>query len=297
VDKAAARQASTLPHNRSLEGDARSPAAFDPYIGTLTLQQVPFGSLQTCFRDKLKAEKSPGTVIRGLAVVRRILKLGARLWRDEEDWPWSDTGPSIQMQRHPDKRTPYPRLMQEQRLLFSELTVHLAMMALFKLNIGTREHEVCGLQWSLEVRVPELDTTVLIIPRDHLKSGLERFVVLNRIAKSVIEGWRGEHKEFVFTTQERNGSRHPQFRMTNSGCKAARRRASDQVAGPSRARSGVGRKGINMGIILIIVVLALLFGGGGCCGCRRYGGSGLGGVLGLAPLILLVLWFFGRLHT
>jgi hypothetical protein len=36
------------------------------------------------------------------------------------------------MQRHPDKRTPYPLSMKEQRLLFSELAPHLARMALFR---------------------------------------------------------------------------------------------------------------------------------------------------------------------
>lgn len=52
-----------------------------------------------------------------------------------------------------------------------------------------------------------------------------------------------------------------------------------------------------MGIILIVIVLVLLLGGGGgYYGYRRYGGSGLGGALGLALLILFVLWFFGGLH-
>ena len=59
-----------------------------------------------------------------------------------------------------------------------------------------------------------------------MKNGIERFVVLNRIAKSVIEDCRGEHMEFVFTEEGRDGQRHPQARMNNSGWKAARRRAA-----------------------------------------------------------------------
>jgi len=50
-------------------------------------------------------------------------------------------------------------------------------------------------------------------------------VVLDRIAKSVIDGCRGEHSEFVFT---RAGK--PIARMNNSGWKAARRRASKRCA-------------------------------------------------------------------
>ena len=52
-----------------------------------------------------------------------------------------------------------------------------------------------------------------------------------------------------------------------------------------------------MGTILIIVVVILLLGGGGgYYGYRQYGGSGLGGALGLVLIILFVLWFFGGLH-
>ena len=213
-------------HKRSLERDARALATLDQYIGELQLPRVHSGTLQTYIRDRLKGGTSPGTINRDLAVVRRILTLCARLWRDESDRPWLDTSPLIQMQRHPHKRMPYPLSMEEQRLLFSELTGHLARMALFKVNTGTREHEVCGLRWEWEVRIPELETSVFIIPAEHVKNGAERYVVLNRTAKSVIEACRSEHREFVFTTEPRDGQRHAQVRMNNSGWKAARRRAA-----------------------------------------------------------------------
>jgi Protein of unknown function (DUF3309) len=51
-----------------------------------------------------------------------------------------------------------------------------------------------------------------------------------------------------------------------------------------------------MGTILIIVVLVLLLGGGGGYYAHgRYGGAGLGGVLGAVALILVVLWLFGSM--
>jgi integrase len=111
--------------------------------------------------------------------------------------------------------------MKEQRLLFSELAPHLARMALFKVNTGTREHEVCSLRWSWEVRVPELETSVFVVRGTHVKNGIDRYIVLNRIAQSVIEECRGAHDEFVFTHEGQ-----PQPRMNNSGWKAARRRAA-----------------------------------------------------------------------
>ena len=103
------------------------------------------------------------------------------------------------MQRHPNKRDPYPLSDEEQRLLFSELDGHLAAMALFIVNAGLREKEVENLRWHWQVPVPELDTAVFIILRGYVKNGLDRYVVLNRIAKSVINERRGEHAEFVFT--------------------------------------------------------------------------------------------------
>jgi hypothetical protein len=50
-----------------------------------------------------------------------------------------------------------------------------------------------------------------------------------------------------------------------------------------------------MSTILIIVVLILLL-GGGYYGYNRYGGRGIGGVLGLVVVVLLAVWLFGGLH-
>lgn len=50
-----------------------------------------------------------------------------------------------------------------------------------------------------------------------------------------------------------------------------------------------------MSTVVIIVLLIVLLGGGGYYGHRSYGGAGLGGVLGLALAILLVLWLLGAL--
>ena len=61
----------------------------------------------------------------------------------------------------------------------------------FAVNTGCRDGEVCGLRWDWEVDVPELGTTVFIIPGSRVKNGDERLVVLNRVALSVIEARRG----------------------------------------------------------------------------------------------------------
>jgi integrase len=93
-------------------------------------------------------------------------------------------------------------------------------MALFKVNTGCREREVVQLRWDWEVKVPELETTVFILPESLTKNGEERIVVLNDIARRVIEEARGHHPERVFTY-----AGQPVTKMYNSAWKKARTRA------------------------------------------------------------------------
>jgi len=80
-------------------------------------------------------------------------------------------------------------------------------MVLFKVNTGTREQEVCGLRWDWEVEIPELNTSVFIIPDKYVKNGDDRLVVLNNIAKSIIDKQSDKNPEYVFTCEgERLGS-------------------------------------------------------------------------------------------
>jgi integrase len=67
--------------------------------------------------------------------------------------------------------------------------------------------------------VPELDTTVFILPEWLTKNGEERIVVLNTTARRVIEEARGHHPERVFTYGGR-----PVTRMYNTAWKKARAR-------------------------------------------------------------------------
>jgi integrase len=153
----------------------------------------------------------------------RVLNLAARMWRDEIGRPWLANAPFIMRHVNLNQREPYPLSLAEQRLLFSELDSHLATMAAFKVNTGLREQEVVNLRWEWEVEVPEVGISLFVIPRFFVKNGLDRFVVLNRTARSVVENCRGGHPEFVFT---RNGK--PLTKIYNSGWKGARRRAAER---------------------------------------------------------------------
>lgn len=70
--------------------------------------------------------------------------------------------------------------------MFAQLPGHLARMALFKVNTGTRQAEVCGLRRDWEARVDEMATSVFVVPADRVKNGEERLIVLNHVARSVL---------------------------------------------------------------------------------------------------------------
>jgi integrase len=61
---------------------------------------------------------------------------------------------------------------------------------------------------------------VFLIPAERVKNGEERLVVLNTVARSVVEGQRGQHPKYVFTYC---GER--QKKINNSGWQGARKRA------------------------------------------------------------------------
>jgi len=171
----------------------------DQYIGHLPLENVHLGTLQPFIEARRKQGIKTKSINLALGVVRRILNLAARLWRDDNGLTWLNSPPLIQMLPITDARKPYPLSWEEQRHLFQGLPGHLARMCLFKVNTGCREQEVCQLRWDWEVEVPALKTSVFIIPGEKVKNREDRLVVLNRIAKSVVEEVRGSHLEFVFT--------------------------------------------------------------------------------------------------
>jgi integrase len=225
------RQAATKYLNsaekKSLDRDATSIALLDRYIGALDLTQVHQGTLQTFIRDRKEAGISAGTINRDIAVVKNILTLAARLWRDQAGMTWLETVPMLEAVKGP-KRKPYPLSWDEQRALFQQLPDHLSNMALFAVNTGCRDNEICQLQWSWEVKLPGLDATGFIIPPEYVKGEEgetdEKLVVLNRIARKVVDSQRGLHDQFVFTYKPRGeqSKRRPVARMNNHGWRTAR---------------------------------------------------------------------------
>ncbi len=215
-------------YKRRIMDDALHLRKLDPFIGTLDLKQIHLGSLQEFIARRRQDGVKTKTINAALAVVRRILNVAATEWVDEQGMTWLESAPKIKLFPIRDARAPYPLSQEEQSLLFQALPDHLARMALFKVNTGTREQEVCRLKWDYEVKVPELDTSVFIIPGEQVKNGEERVVVLNRVAKSVVESQRGIHPVFVFAhARGKKAAATPVTGINNTGWKNARERAAD----------------------------------------------------------------------
>jgi len=80
-------------------------------------------------------------------------------------------------------REPYPITWDEQNRLFPLLPPHLGRMVLFAVNTGLRDNNVCGLQWSWEVSVPEVRRSVFVIPAEAFKSKCAHVVILNDVGR------------------------------------------------------------------------------------------------------------------
>ena len=83
------------------------------------------------------------------------------------------------------------------------------------------------MRWEWEKQMPEVGTSVFVIPGEKVKNSEERLVVLNRIARSVIEEARGMHPVYVFVRQSKDGFTVPVKTMNNTGWKSARGRAAN----------------------------------------------------------------------
>jgi integrase len=227
---------------RSLDRDADCLANLDAWIGGLGLDRVHQGTLQPYIEHRRRQGVKSSTVARELAVVRRILVLASRVWRDENDKPWLPVAPLLRMPKWDDEAKPYPLSWDEQRRFFRLLPAHIAEMSLFAVNTGAREGIVCGLRWDWEVKVPELSTSVFIAPGTHTKNGTDCLIVLNSTARTLIDAQRGRHPETVFVYRG-----HPIHRMNNTGWRRAWRAAGlptgeDVLSGPHNLRHTFARR-------------------------------------------------------
>ncbi len=211
-----------------------------PYIGALPLDMVHDGTLEPFIEDRLAGgmqvgdgealkPSTPTTVNRSLEVVRTILNRAARAWRNDAGRPLLDIAPPLITMLQENPRPPHPMNWDEQDALFKELPAHLASMSLFGVNTGLRDENICGLRWSWEQWVHEVNRSVFIIPGSEYKTGVPHVAILNDAAWSIVEAQRirrdndedkGSTADFVFTYRN-----HRVDTINNNGWQKARREA------------------------------------------------------------------------
>ena len=208
-------------HKRSIADDAGRLRELVKYIGDLTLESIHIGSLQAFIDGRRKDGVSTRTINHGLKVVRRILNLASSEWMDEFGLTWLANPAKIKLLPEHDLRKPYPLNWDEQHRLFDQLPAHLEKMALFAVNTGCRDQEICELRWEWEIKIPEMPhIMVFIIPAELVKNGEERLVVCNDTARQVVNEERGNHSTHVFSYKGR-----PLARILSTGWRNARIKA------------------------------------------------------------------------
>lgn len=219
-EEAAAHYVIYKQDKRSINSDISRLTMLLPLLRDYYLDELHMGTLQKWI-DKRKADGvKNNTINHGLKVVRQILNLAASEWIDDYGLTWIAQAPKVKLLPLTDKAPPYPLTWEEQERLFSFLPKHLHDMALFTVNTGFRDQEVCQLRWAWEHKIPTYNTSVFVIPPEFTKNKKHKLVVLNEEAMQVVESKRGEHSDYVFSYKGRR-----LHNMLNTGWQKARVKA------------------------------------------------------------------------
>lgn len=203
---------------RYLEDIAHKPsagtAAFHidqvlPFIGDKVLAQVHDGTVKPFIDHELARGTAPKSINNALAVVSAVLNRAARRWRADDGTPWLRQAPPRleRLSLAGRQAQPYPLSWDEQDRLLRHLRKDLAAAVLFTVNTGLRDQEVCALPWDWEVNIPDLDTSVFILPAGATKTSTARVVVLNSIAKRIVDAQRRNGADYVFPVRGRRRGR------------------------------------------------------------------------------------------
>lgn len=236
-EEAAAKFVLENQHLRSMHSYAGLLQALMPWIGQHPIDKIHMGMLKNWIEYRKEQQVAPATINHGLKVIRRILNLAASEWIDEHGLTWLAHPPKIKLLPDLKRRKPYPLSWEEQDRLFKLLPPALHEMALFAVNTGCRESEITSLRWEWELKLPTLNTSVFLVPGEFVKNGDERLVVLNRIARSVVEAQRGKHPTHVFTYRGK-----PIKHMLSTGWRLAREKAGLPLVRVHDLKHTLGRR-------------------------------------------------------
>ncbi len=171
---------------RSFKDLQRICRLLDPYLGTMTLNQINGDVVWRVVQGESKKGNKPATVNRYLATMRSVLRMA----RDE--WQWLDTIPKIRMLHGEVERDRWLTRVEADRLIAC-CAPHLAALVRYALATGCRAAEITGLEWD---RVDLARNTAWL---NQTKNGTPRGVPLNLDAVQVLREQIGKHPRFCFT--------------------------------------------------------------------------------------------------
>jgi integrase len=191
-EEAALRYLEDVAHKSSADAIAMHIDQMTPFIGHLPLEHVHDDTVKPFVDHERERGVSPKTINNAIGIIATVLRRAAGKWRTQEGIPWLRQAPPILTRQSlvGQRRKPYPLSWDEQDELLRCLPSHLVEPVLFAVNTGCREQEVCGMRWEWEVEVPELDTSVFVLPESETKTRTDRIVVLNSIAHRIVEARR-----------------------------------------------------------------------------------------------------------
>ena len=160
---------------------------FDQFLSHRYLDEIDRALIDHIASVK-KAEASPSTANRYLALLRALLRMA----RDE--WEWIERIPKVRLYPEPKKRVRW-LTRDEAVLLLNELPRHLADMAEFTLATGLRQSNVSYLRWDQL----DMGRGMAWIHADQAKSRKAIAVPLNRDALHILRRRQGIHPVYVFT--------------------------------------------------------------------------------------------------
>jgi len=200
-EEAAFRYLEDIAHKPSVDAIAIHIDQLLPFIGQLTLEQIHDGTLKPFIDHEKSRGLAPKSINNVIIIITAILNRAARMWRHEDGRPWLRQAPPklTRLSTKGAQAKAYPLSWDEQGSLLKALPDHLADAALFAVNTGCRELEICQLQWSWEAKVKDLGISVFVLPETLTKTQTERVVVLNSVASRVVESRRGINPDYVFT--------------------------------------------------------------------------------------------------
>ena len=122
-----------------------------PFIGGVPLDRLHIGTLQPWIAHKRRQGRKAGTINNGLQIVRRIVNLAAGEWVDEHGLTWLQSPPQDQAVARSQREGSRIRCRwdEQSNAVPRAAADILAEMALFAVNTGCRDREVCGLRWEL----------------------------------------------------------------------------------------------------------------------------------------------------